>query len=428
MELSVQAFFEQIGYLMGVIFQRIWWIILPAIAISWWWRLFVGGNKFFYARGLKWVLLRIRTPRDVKRTPQSMERIFAAMHSTYSFGFDWWDKNIVGKSEDAHSFEIVGDAMGVSMYARIQEKYRPMFESAVYAEYPDAEIEKVDDYTKELPVVVPNSKYDLFGADIVLAADNAYPINTYKNFDLREPEEKIDTISTLLELMSRLSGDERIWFQMILKPTGDEWKKNAEEERDKVINRKATKKKKKSFTQEVWEFIKVILKFPFTFEVKFEEEKPKEEEKVNLAWMTDGEKERVRAIEEKIAKLGFETEIRFLYIASKTSFNGGNISAMMSIFRQYNSLNLNGFKPNMDTLPILRGHFKHMEFEKSRRLHSKKRNLYEGYIRRRPEKKLPVLNTEELASLYHFPTEIVVAPGLQSIDFRRGTPPTNLPT
>jgi hypothetical protein len=162
--------------------------------------------------------------------------------------------------------------------------------------------------------------------------------------------------------------------------------------------------------------------------VKFEEEKPKEEEKMNLAWMTEGEKERIRAIEEKTAKLGFEVAIRFLYIAPKASFNSANISAMMAVFRQYNTLNLNGFKPNMDTLPILRGNFKHIDFEKDRRIYPKKRSLFEAYVRRRGDKNLPVLNTEELASLYHFPTEIVAAPGLQAIDFRRGTPPTNLPT
>ena len=38
-----------------------------------------------------------------------------------------------------------------------------------------------------------------------------------------------------------------------------------------------------------------------------------------------------------------------------------------------------------------------------------------------------VLTTEELATIYHFPTEESKAPGIQRISSKKGEPPTNLP-
>ena len=40
---------------------------------------------------------------------------------------------------------------------------------------------------------------------------------------------------------------------------------------------------------------------------------------------------------------------------------------------------------------------------------------------------LPILNTEELATIYHFPTTFVEAPALQRLGSRRGEPPAELP-
>ena len=61
-----------------------------------------------------------------------------------------------------------------------------------------------------------------------------------------------------------------------------------------------------------------------------------------------------------------------------------------------------------------------------------RRRIYEAYRRRsyfyEPFKTRPiVLNTEELATLYHFPGEVVKTPTAPRIPSRRGEAPSNLP-
>jgi len=65
---------------------------------------------------------------------------------------------------------------------------------------------------------------------------------------------------------------------------------------------------------------------------------------------------------------------------------------------------------------------------------SKKRKLFDYYRKRRfgysgklIEEKLPVLNIEELATIFHFPAGVVRAPKLQTVYSRKGEPPVNLP-
>ena len=38
-----------------------------------------------------------------------------------------------------------------------------------------------------------------------------------------------------------------------------------------------------------------------------------------------------------------------------------------------------------------------------------------------------VLNTEELATIFHFPGQIIKVPGLERVESKEASPPTNLP-
>lgn len=65
---------------------------------------------------------------------------------------------------------------------------------------------------------------------------------------------------------------------------------------------------------------------------------------------------------------------------------------------------------------------------------SRKKKLFEGYIHRRfgkhnkiIDEKFSILSTEELATLYHFPSSVVAAPKLQKLEAKKAGPPAELP-
>lgn len=166
------------------------------------------------------------------------------------------------------------------------------------------------------------------------------------------------------------------------------------------------------------------------------EESEEKEEKEERARLTPGEQEVLRGVEGKISKLGFECNMRWLYLARRDVFRIGEIgSSLTSVFRQFNTQNMNALRFYRPSLTIARPPFRNT------RLYYKKRRMYDVYRRRafwpgtpprqRMRGALPgkffILNVEELASLYHFPTQIVEAPLLGRVETRKGGPPGGLP-
>ena len=137
--------------------------------------------------------------------------------------------------------------------------------------------------------------------------------------------------------------------------------------------------------------------------------------------MTSGEKDVVAAIENKISKLGFESVIRFVYIDKAASFTRSNISAVLGALRQFNTQNLNALKPDGLVTTKTKHPFK------ARKLYFRKRRIFDTYKLRLFPKKFSILNIEELATVYHYPTIFVEAPTLKRLESRRGEPPAELP-
>lgn len=360
--------------------------------------------------------MRVSVPRENPKTPLAMEQVFSAAYSTYSHGLRlseiYWD----GVVEAWTSFEIAAFGSGVAFYIRTQEKYRHLFESAVYSQYPDAEVDLVEDYTTILPSVVPNNSYNLWGSEMLLAREDAFPIRTWSYWNQPlEIEERADTMAVLLEVLSKLREGEIVWLQILVRPTDGDWVKKAKKIRDKEAKR-TKPEKKTNYAKKSMEFLNNLFLAPFRQPVWEEEKEEKKEVK-----LTPGELDALKAMENKMGKLAFETSIRWMYIARKDVFSMSVAGSVLSFFRQFNTFNLNAIRTNKSTFTIGRQPFK------SKKIWAKKRRLFDRYRFRVFPHKFSMFNIEELATIYHYPSSIVAAPGLRRVEAKKGTPPSTLP-
>ena len=66
------------------------------------------------------------------------------------------------------SFELIGHAGESHFYLRLPKDIQHMMESAIYGQYPEAEITEVDDYLDHFPEVLPNEEMDVSGFEEML--------------------------------------------------------------------------------------------------------------------------------------------------------------------------------------------------------------------------------------------------------------------
>ncbi len=375
-------------------------------------------KRLKFVSGLKWILLEVKVPREVAKSPKAMESILAGIHGT-SKNPDLIEKYFKGVVSPWFSFEIVGDETGVHFYVWTQEFFKRMIESQIYAQYPTTEISLVEDYTKNLPPVLPDKDWNLWGTEFILTKPDAYPIRTYEDFtlekvSLKEEESKIDPLSALVEFLGTLTGGEKIWMQFVIKPADDAWKVEGE----KLVGKLSGKESKTHIPA----IFKVVHNINNLIGLGGEGER-KESKSPNL---TSGEKVIIEAIEENISKIGFETGIRWVYLARRDKFNSLAVPAIIGIFKQFASPTLNGFKPNkMATTSA--GYFNKEKIELQ-----KKSRIFNAYRLRSffsppYTSKHFVLNSTELATIYHFPGTVVGSPGMTRIEAKKGAPPSNLP-
>lgn len=400
-----------------------WWVYLPvllclAFGYSW-----LEFKRIEYFNSLKWTLLQIKPPPQSDRSLKAVEQIFAGLHGIYIGSTNWKNRFFKGKLQDWFSLEIVGEEGGTNFYVRTLENYKGLVMANIFAQYPDAEISEVEDYMKKLPAVLPNEEYDLFGSEFILAKENAYPIQTYLAFEEKSPGKedlkRLDPLAAVSEVFSTFQLGENFVIQILIRPTNDSWIKEAQKVIDTILGREA--KKETGLIEGAFSQIDSLL----TLEpAKKEEKKEKRPSVVEV--------DIVKAIGQKTAKLGFKTGLRLMYIARKENFHRYHFSAIVGAFRQFASPNLNSFKPNSETMTFSKGYLAKIfpsdkGFLADQLAVEKKIEAFKA-LRGRffPPEKYSILNTEELATIFHLPGTEVKAPLFPRVEAKKGQPPPGL--
>lgn len=404
---------------------------------SWLWSPFVLAAIFFhswmyyiqryYWRELEWIMLEVKPPREIESSPKNMEQVFAGLWAAFGNVGHKYIKYIKGAMQDYYSFELVGTNGEAHFYLRVLKKFRDFVEAQIYSQYPQAEIREVEDYTKRVPLDVPSKKWNLWGARLVLGRPDAYPLRTYVSLmDVAKTDQPFfDPLAGLMEAFGKLREGEQIWIQILFRPVPDDEAIRLRQEAFKLIGKKMPPPQENIIKTEARTWGQALYGVGYELlqnQVAPEKKVERIDQFPSLAqFLSPGEKDVVAGIEEKTAKKLFEAKVSFVYLAKSQLFTMANVSATMGIIAQFANLNMNYLKPD----PRLTTRAFYL-FAKARKAFKQRKLMRLMRLRTFWEKGY-LLNIEELATLFHFPTLSVRGPMTPYIEVKKGSAPVDLP-
>ena len=349
----------------------------------------------------------------------------AGAHSSNS----WTDEWIVGKTQDTISVEIISIDGNVQFLIRTTRPMRDLIEAAIYSQYSDAEITEVEDYASKVPQHYPDEEWDLWGVEMIPTTNDVYPLKTYPYFEDKISMEFKDPMSAVLESFSRLGPGEQAWYQIVLTPIAQtDFKKKGDAVIKKLLGRETAAKK-----TVLDHAVDLPLKGAgYLLEGIMGGEpaapvKKKENTQPKIMSLTQGEKDIVGAIENKISKIAYKCKIRFVYVAKKAVMSKPRIAnPFIGAIKQFNTNNMLSLKPEMKRV----GNSGALWWFKAQRNNGRKNRMVAAYRNRSNWAGTPNFHlcTEELASLWHFPHSLQVkSPQLKKTETKRSEPPANLP-
>ncbi|MBP6085349.1 type IV secretion system DNA-binding domain-containing protein [Candidatus Gracilibacteria bacterium] len=321
-------------------------------------------------------------PGDHKEISSIMEQVLTAINKTQKGGFarSFNDENYFGFELSAKNFRENPDGCQIDFFIIALPEYLSLIQRQITAFYPDANIEKVD--RKDQTIFRPDSAKA--GVTLSLEKDWIFPLRTFKNLSA-------DPMNSIINPLGQLGVDEGIALQLILMPADKRWTNRSLKSVGKIRDGKKLKGNKILIA--IGEFISALTK------------KDKDHDKHTP---TDAEQEQMKMVNEKARKVGFKTIIRLVASSSTIEKAQSYIDTLTTSFGQYNDPVLNEIVPfeKVNSAATIKGYEK----------------LSIGST-----DKLPIFNTEELASIFHFPnSHINTTPSIHWQNFRVAAAPAVL--
>jgi len=335
-------------------------------------------------------LPKFRREEESERGPQK-EQVQEAIASAESFfsaiggltpktGMWSW---FVGR-DDEFAFEIVFDQKVIKFLVAMPRKQKEFVEQQISAAYPDAYTEEVEDYNIFSPTGV------ILGSYLTFKREHAFPFKTYRELDK-------DPLNSLTNVLAKLAPGEGAAFQYVVRSAPKKWRnrgiKIAQNMQQGMTLEEALRGKKKGQASAA--------------ELAgFGGDKAKEPERDHR--LSPLEDQIVKGLEEKASKAGMDVCIRLVVSAQNAASAQSILQNMINAFSQYNIYQYG----NSFTLVTPRS----------------KKSLVGNFIHRGfDEKNAVVLNTQEMASLWHLPLPWTETPNIKWLGARKAPAPSTIP-
>ncbi|MCX6799529.1 MAG: type IV secretory system conjugative DNA transfer family protein [Candidatus Falkowbacteria bacterium] len=291
--------------------------------------------------------------------------------------------------KDNFTFEIVASNKKISFYVASPKKFSSYIEQQILAHYPDAVIEEAHDYN----IFSPNS--EVVGAILKTKRIDAFPIKTYKKHET-------DPMNSIINVLTKLNDNEGLAIQYCVRSAKASWHRHSSD-----LVRKAHKHNSMDKALNSYGILKGLSFFGDLIEIA--NPNPKDS-LAKTETLTAMESEILKGIEEKNSKAGLDVNLRIVVSANTKEQASAYLENITNAYSQYNSYEYGNSFPSK---PKTR-------FQKSL--------IYDFIHRRFNERYRFLLNTEEMASLYHFPLKNTETPNIEWLTAKLSAAPTNVPT
>ncbi len=374
-----------------------------------------------YIKNQAWTFLSVRIPKINELSTLAVEQVFSQIHAIIQ-NPTFAQNYIEGFVQPWYSFEIISLGGKISFIVRAPEKYKQLVQSAIYSQYPEAEVTEVGDYLEKLEPEMTLEKLEMWGTELQLQNDDALPIKTYRDFEHMPAKEKIvDPLRPLFEGLANISPNELFAAQILIEPVKDSaWKPKGEIKAQQLIAG-TSGSGKTSILQKLLNRLSPKSKSPQTQER-------------NFSTLSDVEKERVNSVLRKVGKPGYRSLVRMIYIAPPGNFKNEKTSIFLGAFSTVSSANANGFAPNPNATPKI--NYKLIPFLERPYVEHQTKKRKVALLKKFLERDFGhtstsyILNIEELSTIYHLPLigeEERPQEGLEVVASRKSQPPANLP-
>jgi len=369
-------------------------------------------------------VVQVKVPKENESGPMVAEQIFATLHGIQTY-FTIWEK-LRGYSSDHVSFEVASVGRTIKFYVAFPEKLRNLVEGQIYANYPDVEIEDCKDYALNDP------SYHFSGIELKYIEADVFPIKRYSQYEDKIARVHVDPMAGITSSLVKFDDPaDQAWVQIVVKPLRDRWRiifvKCIKILHKGILGNIEPLKKayaKAFVTRKLWPKI-IFFPIYFIFWIQGLLVIAKVDssgllnggEMKNFAPSDDIEEvsskshERETAMDaamDKAARLLYSVNIRMVYAAKNNSMERAKVKLreLAGAFKQFNIPQLNGFE------------IRDFHFGNSIARRFKQRIITDENM---------VMNSEELATLYHMPNLTVKTPTIYWVTSKKLEPPSTLP-
>ncbi|MDP2741195.1 MAG: hypothetical protein Q8O66_00700, partial [bacterium] len=322
--------------------------------------------------------------KEEKETISQMEQVLA--------NFLYLKKARMFQTPPSCALEIASQlgSSDISFYVAVPKYLETVFEKYVQGVYPRAIVDKIpQDYT----IFEPQGASA--GAYLKLKANSLFPISTYQGLEK-------DPLSTITNNLSKIGANEGAAIQIIIRPLSENFRAKGEKALKKIREGKPARVAVAEASQSA--IIEIFLElFKGSQDLKKKELEDAKKKEMHI------DQKDYDAIQSKIQKQAFQTNIR-LVASAKTQERAEEIlNHLTGSFSQFSLLAINSFEP----INVYSRELRKLVYDFSfRNFNSKYKNI---------------LNLEEVASIYHFPTQFIETPYIKAAKSGTVAPPSDLP-
>lgn len=314
------------------------------------------------------------------------ETIFSAIGGLKAqSGFSSW---MTGRN-DQFSFEIVANHNHISFYVAAPKVSARYLEQQIHAHYPEAVIEEMEDYN------IFSLKGQIVGGYLRTNKSFVFPIKTYQKMD-------VDPLNSMINVLSKLDKDESLAIQYTVRSARPSWHSISRRVVAYIIKKQSVKNGLAAASG--------FGRFISSVDDMFKVSKPADPaHPYDTKRLSAIEEEMLRAIEEKNLKSGLDVNVRVVACAATREKANVYLENVSSAFMEYNNFSYGNVFSRLhkgDSEVIVKDFIYRYFREKS------------GFL----------LNSEELASIFHFPLSSTETPNIFWLTSKIAPAPSSLPS